>query len=101
MIGKIGRVHRMTEKGDIRVNYDYEPNARWTIFYHILNKVDLNFSPGDKVRINSDERVVSHLVKDKWNDSFKQVKIKYSKIFNFKKVFELIRIFRFWERALK
>lgn len=52
VIGKIGTVHRVTERGDIRVQYDGS-NNRWTFHPDALTKVVM-FSIGDLVRICDD-----------------------------------------------
>jgi len=40
-IGKVGTVHRITERGDIRVQYDGASN-RWTFHAGSLTKVDMS-----------------------------------------------------------
>lgn len=52
VIGKIGTVHRVTERGDIRVQYEGS-NNRWTFHPDALTKVVM-FSIGDLVRICDD-----------------------------------------------
>lgn len=52
VIGKIGTVHRVTERGDIRVQYEGS-NNRWTFHPDALTKVVM-FSVGDMVRICDD-----------------------------------------------
>ncbi|XP_042895609.1 E3 ubiquitin-protein ligase MIB2 [Parasteatoda tepidariorum] len=51
-VGKVGTVHRVTDKGDIRVQYE-GCNNRWTFHPGALKKIQL-FSLGDMVRIIDD-----------------------------------------------
>ncbi|KAK7791090.1 hypothetical protein R5R35_000511 [Gryllus longicercus] len=51
-IGKIGTVHRVTDRGDIRVQYE-GCNNRWTFHPGSLTKVN-TFSVGDVVRVKHD-----------------------------------------------
>jgi len=63
LIGKIGTIHRVTDKGDVRVQFD-GPDNRWTIYPGALIKLSKNsFTVGDYVRVNSDEEVVKNLQK--------------------------------------
>ena len=63
LIGKIGTIHRVTDKGDVRVQFD-GPDNRWTIYPGALVKLSKNsFIVGDYVRVNSDEEVVKNLQK--------------------------------------
>jgi E3 ubiquitin-protein ligase mind-bomb len=75
LIGKVGSVHRVTEKGDIRVQYEGTDN-RWTICPNALTKV-CTFSVGDYVRISNEEDVVKTLQKGhgEWTDNMKTVRI--------------------------
>ncbi|XP_031846434.1 E3 ubiquitin-protein ligase mind bomb 2 isoform X2 [Nomia melanderi] len=54
-IGKVGRVHRITEKGDVRVQFE-GCNNRWTFHPGTLTKVTCKdtFSLGDIVRVKTD-----------------------------------------------
>lgn len=52
VIGKIGTVHRVTDRGDIRVQYEGS-NNRWTFHPDALTKVVM-FSVGDMVKICED-----------------------------------------------
>lgn len=52
VIGKIGTVHRVTDRGDIRVQYEGF-NSRWTFHPDALTKVVM-FSVGDMVKICDD-----------------------------------------------
>ena len=61
IIDKIGVVHRITDKGDVRVQYDTFP-SRWTLHPAALSKVS-DFSVGDHVRIHSDIEKVRELQK--------------------------------------
>ncbi|XP_046396249.1 E3 ubiquitin-protein ligase MIB2 [Ischnura elegans] len=67
-IGKFGTVHRVTEKGDIRVQYE-GCNNRWTFHPAALTKV-YSFAVGDVVRVISDVDKVKELQKNhgEWID---------------------------------
>ncbi|XP_076233419.1 E3 ubiquitin-protein ligase mind bomb 2 isoform X1 [Calliopsis andreniformis] len=54
-IGKVGKVHRITDKGDIRVQFE-GCNNRWTFHPGALTKVTTKdtFSLGDIVRVKTD-----------------------------------------------
>ncbi|XP_033102784.1 E3 ubiquitin-protein ligase MIB2-like isoform X3 [Anneissia japonica] len=58
-IGKIGVVHRVTERGDIRVQY-HSSGTRWTFHAGALIKVEL-YSIGDVVRVSDDVSKVKQL----------------------------------------
>ncbi|XP_065216439.1 E3 ubiquitin-protein ligase MIB2 [Planococcus citri] len=58
-IGKVGIVHRVTDKGDVRVKFENCSN-RWTFHPQALVKVN-RFRIGDKVRIISDVAKVKEL----------------------------------------
>ena len=76
LVGKIGTIHRVTDKGDIRVQFD-GPDNRWTIYPGALIKLSKNsFIVGDHVRVNSDEDVVKNLQKGhgEWTENMKTVK---------------------------
>ncbi|XP_078043015.1 E3 ubiquitin-protein ligase mind bomb 2 isoform X2 [Augochlora pura] len=53
-IGKVGKVHRITDKGDVRVQFE-ECNNRWTFHPAALTKVTCKdtFSLGDIVRVKT------------------------------------------------
>nr|CAD7261111.1 unnamed protein product [Timema shepardi] len=51
-IGKIGTVHRVTDRGDIRVQYE-GCNNRWTFHPGTLTKIN-TFAVGDVVRVKHD-----------------------------------------------
>ena len=59
IIGKRGKVHRITEKGDVRVQFSGEPakDHRWTLNPLAL-KVIQGFSLGDKVTITNDKSLI-------------------------------------------
>ena len=73
MFEKLGTVHRVTDKSDIRVQYEGMDN-RWTIAPNALTKV-YNFAVGDYVRINNDDDVLKTLQKGhgEWTDNMKCV----------------------------
>jgi hypothetical protein len=73
LIEKIGTVHRVTDKGDIRVQYEGNDN-RWTIAPDALVKVS-GYSVGDYVRVINDEDLVSNLQKGhgEWTDNMRCV----------------------------
>ena len=70
-IGKVGTVHRVTEKGDIRVQYE-GCNNRWTFHPAALTKVNI-FAVGDIVRLSDDENKVKECQKGHgdWIDAMK------------------------------
>jgi E3 ubiquitin-protein ligase mind-bomb len=74
LIGKIGIIHRVTDKGDIRVSFD-GPDNRWTIFPGALTKLSCSYLAGDYVRINSDEEIVKNLQKGhgEWSENMRMV----------------------------
>lgn len=59
VIGLMGTVHRITERGDVRVQYPGFAN-RWTFHPAALTKVD-EFRVNDKVRIMNDQELVKRL----------------------------------------
>ncbi|XP_072174847.1 E3 ubiquitin-protein ligase MIB2-like [Diadema setosum] len=58
-IGKVGFVHRMTERGDIRVSYR-ECGTRWTFHPGALIKVN-TYAVGDEVTVLNDINLVKRL----------------------------------------
>ncbi|CAB3361685.1 Hypothetical predicted protein [Cloeon dipterum] len=56
-IGKVGVVHRVTDRGDIRVQYNNSSNQRWTFHPGVLTKVHA-FLVGDLVRVSDDLEAV-------------------------------------------
>lgn len=79
-IGKVGYVHRVTERGDIRVQYD-GCNNRWTFHPSALTKVT-SFAVGDVVRIIGDLQKVKELQKGhgEWIDVMKWTLDKTGKV---------------------
>lgn len=79
-IGKLGTVHRVTDKGDIRVQYE-GCNNRWTFHPGALTKVML-FSVGDMVRVIDDANKVKELQRGhgEWIDVMKASLGKIGKI---------------------
>lgn len=77
MLLQIGTVHRITDKGDIRVQYE-GCNNRWTFHPGALTKIILreNFNVGDIVRIKSDANAVKHYQRGhgEWIDAMKTVR---------------------------
>lgn len=69
IVGKALRVHRITEKGDVRVKFETEPNVRWTIYTFLLNRIECDFGIGDLVYVNKDERVAKHILGTNWNQN--------------------------------
>lgn len=59
VIGLMGTVHRITERGDIRVQYPGFAN-RWTFHPAALTKAD-DFHMNDKVRVRKDQELVKKL----------------------------------------
>ncbi|XP_029678804.1 E3 ubiquitin-protein ligase MIB2-like [Formica exsecta] len=82
-IGKIGTVHRITDKGDIRVQYE-GCNNRWTFHPGALTKVTAKgaFSLGDIVRVKSDLAAVKQyqVGHGEWTDIMKNALGKTGKI---------------------
>ncbi|KAL6431933.1 hypothetical protein ACFW04_007392 [Cataglyphis niger] len=82
-IGKIGTVHRITDKGDIRVQYE-GCNNRWTFHPGALTKVPAKgaFSLGDIVRVKSDLAAVKQyqIGHGEWTDIMKNALGKTGKI---------------------
>lgn len=71
IIGKTLRVHRITEKGDVRVKFETDPNTHWTIYTYLLNRVESNFEIGDNVYINKDERVAKNVLGNNWTQNMR------------------------------
>ncbi|XP_070207241.1 E3 ubiquitin-protein ligase MIB2-like isoform X2 [Littorina saxatilis] len=71
-VGKVGTVHRITDRGDVRVQYDGCAN-RWTFHPDALRKVQM-FGELDKVKIVEDEQQVKELQKNhgEWTDVMRQ-----------------------------
>lgn len=67
-IGRVGTVHRVTDKGDIRVQFEGCHN-RWTFNPNALSQV-ISYSVGDIVKICDDMNKVKELQKShgEWND---------------------------------
>lgn len=59
----MGRVHRLTDKGDIRVLYQSMGTARWTLNPRALIRVREEVSVGDLVKVSSDKDAVIALQK--------------------------------------
>ena len=62
-LGRVGRVHRITGKGDVRVEYplkDPPSSVRWTLHPACLAKVN-DFQPGQTVRVSADGEAVRSL----------------------------------------
>lgn len=78
-VGKIGTVHRVTDKGDIRVQYE-DCNNRWTFNPSALCKIN-TFSIGDVVCVISDQAKVRELQKGhgEWIDIMKNVRKKVNR----------------------
>ncbi|KAL7645433.1 UNVERIFIED_CONTAM: hypothetical protein RMT77_003819 [Armadillidium vulgare] len=73
IIDKVGVVHRITDKGDVRVQYEGFP-SRWTIHPGALTRVT-SFSLGDIVTVISDASRVRDLQKGhgEWIDYMKSI----------------------------
>lgn len=74
MIGKIGVIHRVTDKGDVRVQFD-TPENRWTIYPSALSKISSGFIAGDYVRVHNDEEMVKQLQKGhgEWSEKMRMI----------------------------
>lgn len=82
-IGHVGTVHRVTERGDIRVQFD-SSNQRWT--FHPRAIVHLSaFSTGDAVRLTDDIEQVKLLQRGhgEWVDLMRSVVCKITISMNF------------------
>ncbi|XP_060518336.1 E3 ubiquitin-protein ligase MIB2 isoform X2 [Cylas formicarius] len=79
-IGKVGTVHRITDKGDIRVQFD-GCNNRWTFNPTVLHKVN-SFAVGDIVTLINDAEKVKELQKGhgEWIDIMKNSLGKLGKV---------------------
>lgn len=79
-IGKVGTVHRVTEKGDIRVQYE-GCNNRWTFNPGTLTKVNI-FAVGDIVRLSDDQNKVKECQRGhgEWVDIMKSSLGKLGKV---------------------
>ncbi|XP_044752526.1 E3 ubiquitin-protein ligase MIB2 isoform X2 [Coccinella septempunctata] len=79
-ISKIGTVHRVTDKGDIRVQYE-GCNNRWTFNPATLSKVNL-FTAGDIVSVINDMEKVRQLQKGhgEWIDIMQNTLGKLGKV---------------------
>lgn len=79
-LAKLGTVHRITEKGDVRVQYENCPN-RWTFHPAALVKV-CSFRVGDLVTIINDAAKVQQLQKGhgEWVDTMKNALGKLCKV---------------------
>lgn len=82
-MGKIGTVHRITDKGDIRVQFE-GCNNRWTFHPGALTKVTTKetFSLGDIVRVKTDLVAVKHYQRGhgEWIDVMKNALGKTGKV---------------------
>ncbi|KAK9500491.1 hypothetical protein O3M35_001746 [Rhynocoris fuscipes] len=63
IIGVVGRVHRITEKGDIRVGYQHMGTIKWTLNPRALVRVREELSVGDLVKVSNDKDAVMALQK--------------------------------------
>ncbi|KAK2710926.1 E3 ubiquitin-protein ligase MIB2-like isoform X2 [Artemia franciscana] len=80
LIGRVGVVHRITERGDIRVAYDHCSN-RWTINPKALSRVTV-FSIGDEVMIIQDKNKIQELQRGhgEWVDAMETTLGKVGKV---------------------
>ncbi|RNA37255.1 E3 ubiquitin- ligase MIB2 isoform X2 [Brachionus plicatilis] len=83
LIGKTGVIHRVTDKGDVRVQFD-TPENRWTIYPALLTKISTGFVLGDYVRVNNDEETVKNMQKGhgEWSEKMRMILGKICKIIN-------------------
>lgn len=76
LIGRVGKVHRITNGGDIRVQYPMQPEAehRWTVNPAALERVT-EFGTGDMVEVSGDESKVRDLQAGHggWDDTIRMV----------------------------
>lgn len=73
-IGQVGTVHRVTERGDIRVQFDN--NQRWTFHPRAIHRLSA-FSVGDAVRITDDVAEVKQLQRGhgEWVEIMRSVRL--------------------------
>jgi E3 ubiquitin-protein ligase mind-bomb len=74
-IGHVGTVHRVTERGDIRVQFDGS-NQRWTFHPRAIYRLSA-FSVGDAVRLTDDIAHVKLLQRGhgEWVDIMRMVRV--------------------------
>lgn len=79
-IGQAGVVHRITDRGDIRVTYE-GCNNRWTFNPVVLTKIDA-YSVGDIVQVICDPVKVKEYQKGhgEWIEVMKSVSITYESV---------------------
>ncbi|KAG1686681.1 E3 ubiquitin-protein ligase MIB2 [Nymphon striatum] len=79
-IGMVGKVHRVTDKGDIRVKFEGSKN-RWTFHPAALNKIRM-FSISDEVKVIEDIRKMKQLQQGhgEWIDAMETIAGKKGKI---------------------
>ncbi|KAG1675099.1 E3 ubiquitin-protein ligase MIB2 [Nymphon striatum] len=79
-IGMVGKVHRVTDKGDIRVKFEGSKN-RWTFHPAALNKIRM-FSISDEVKVIEDIRRMKQLQQGhgEWIDAMETIAGKKGKI---------------------
>jgi len=74
LIGSVGRVHRLTSAGDVRVQFSGKPEAdhRWTLHPASLAKLS-QFEVNDLVRVIDDEEEVKRLQRGhgEWSSSMR------------------------------
>jgi len=70
-VGKVGTVHRVTDKGDIRVQYD---SVRWTFNPAAVTK-STSYAVGDTVQVLNDYAKIKELQKGhgEWVDVMKDI----------------------------
>ncbi|KAK2175091.1 hypothetical protein NP493_753g01042 [Ridgeia piscesae] len=83
--GRVGKVHRITERGDVRVQYEGCSN-RWTFHAGSLTKVVDEFAVGDEVRVCDNLGTVQELQKahGEWTDTMRYAlgrKAKVTKVY--------------------
>ncbi|KAI0220924.1 E3 ubiquitin-protein ligase MIB2 [Lamellibrachia satsuma] len=84
--GQIGKVHRITERGDVRVQYEGCSN-RWTFHAGSLTKVVDEFAVGDEVQVCDSLATVQELQKDhgEWTETMRNAlgrKAKVTKVYS-------------------
>uniref|UniRef100_A0A1I8IXM8 RING-type E3 ubiquitin transferase n=1 Tax=Macrostomum lignano TaxID=282301 RepID=A0A1I8IXM8_9PLAT len=67
LVGQCGHVHRITERGDVRVQFDSGQAQRWTLNPDALERV-ASLRAGQLVRVLDDETELRRCLVDSWQD---------------------------------
>ncbi|CAF0849336.1 unnamed protein product [Brachionus calyciflorus] len=94
------RVHRITEKGDVRIKFESDTSIRWTIYSFLLNKIDQKFESGESVLVNFDERVIKSCLKNNWDENYNKIVGQICKIISLKSNGDLLLNFNDTEYSM-